>query len=527
MRAPRRRSAAIAVLCAVLAPTVAAQDAPPAAPDDPLAADTAEDALLALRLEDAWMLALERNIGLELASRARETARFDALGSWGAFDPVFSLTATYSDSERPQNNTFVGGGIVSVDVENQRAEAALAFPFRTGGQLDLSASLDSTSFASAALGNQDFNDTGLSASYVQPLLRGAWEREATTNQALARLRLQRQEAEWHRTREQLLLDVHLAYWDLVAALEEVEVRERALELGREQLRQERERLEVGVGTQVDVLQAATNVATREEQLLFAHNAALQREDALKQLVFGPLGPGLAEQSREDWDLELVPLTALPTSLDHADPTSWIARLDAAFELRPDLDLLRADIALAEIELVARRSEREAQLDLTLAVSSSASDASTNRSIDTTAGFDFPTYSASLTYSIPLRNRAAKYAERAARTELRRAHLAYEEAENRAVSELRDALREVSYQARAVRAATTSREFAERQLAAEQVRYREGLSTTFQVLEFQQTLTEALSGEQTARANLAKARAQLVFAEGRLGTSLGTAAVTGK
>lgn len=501
-------------LCALLAPLAPAQEASVAA---------SEGDTLALRIEDAWQLALERNIGLALEARSREASRLTALGSWGAFDPVFNLSLSYADGERPQNNTFVGGGIVTVDVENQRADAGLTFPFRTGGRLELSGSLDSTSLTSAALGNEDFNDASVSATYVQPLLRGAWERAATTDQELARLRLARTEAQWRQTREQLLLDVHVAYWDLVAALEEVEVRERALELGREQLRQETERERVGVGTEVDVLQAETNVSTREEQLLLARNTVDQREDALKQLVFGPLGEADGEQTLEDWDRELVPLTSLPTTLEHDDPGSWIARLDSAFQLRPDLEVLRADVSIAETELVARRTARDAQLDLSLGISSSASDASTNEAVESASGFDFPTYSAGLTYSIPLGNRSAKYAERSARVELRRANLAYDQAENQVVADLRDALREVYYQAQAVRAATTSREFAERQLEAEQVRYREGLSTTFQVLEFQQTLTEALSGEQTARANLAKARARLVFAEGRLGESLGAPA----
>ena len=43
---------------------------------------------------------------------------------------------------------------------------------------------------------------------------------------------------------------------------------------------------------------------------------------------------------------------------------------------------------------------------------------------------------------------------------------------------------------------------ERQLEAEQSRYREGLSTNFEVLSFQQQLAEALYSKNLARANLA-------------------------
>jgi outer membrane protein len=479
---------------------------------------------LPLRLEDAWSLALDSNIGLSIQERSREAARYDALGSWGAFDPVFSLSATYTEGERPQNNTFTTGNVFVLDFDNKRAEARLTTPVRSGGRFDISATLDNTSSqipnGSGGIDSESFTDTNVAVSFVQPLLRGAGVREATTQQERSRLQLAREQASYDQAREQLLLDVHVAYWDLVAALEEVGVRERALALGNEQLRQESERLRVGVGTEVDVLQAETNVATREEQLLLANNTVDQREDALKLLVFGEPSNEKGGHRREDWNRRLVPLTELPTDLEHDAPDTWLARLDAAFEQRPDLAVLRADIEIAEIDLVARRSDREASLDLTLSISSGASDASRRDSLQAGIGFDFPTYSASLSYEVPLRNRSARYAERAARASLRSRHLAYSEAENRTVSDLRNGLREVYYQARAVEAASKSREFAERQLEAEQVRYREGLSTTFQVLEFQQTLTEALSSEQTVRANLAKSRAQLLFAEGRLAQALG-------
>ena len=68
----------------------------------------------------------------------------------------------------------------------------------------------------------------------------------------------------------------------------------------------------------------------------------------------------------------------------------------------------------------------------------------------------------------------------------------------------------------MRAAAVSLDLAQRQLSAEQARYREGLSTNFQVLEFQQQLAAAMSSEKRARVNFAKARAALESAEGVLG-----------
>jgi outer membrane protein TolC len=497
--------------CAAVPPRAASEASSRGAQD-------AQAASLELRLEDAWTMALANNITLARSALTEEIARYDAKGSWGAFDPVFDLSASYADGEQPQNNPFVTGADV-LQFDRREARAGLTVPVTTGGRFELSTSVQNTRSNSTTTG-EEFSDTNASVSYVQPLLRGAWRREATVEQERARLALVQRRAELAAARERLLLDVHVAYFDLVAAREEREVRRRALDLGAEQLRQNRERLRVGVGTEVDVLQAETNVATREQELLLAETNVDASADALKALVFGRPTESEDGHRREDWNREIVPLTGLPQDLDAPDPRTWLTRLDGAFERRPDLAARRLDIDSAQVDLVQRRSEREAALDLTLTVSSGASETGIGGSLQTALGYDFPTYSAAISYSVPLRNRRAGNAERAARANLRNAHLSYAELENEVVADLRDALRDVHYQARAVEAATKSRQFAERQLEAEQVRYREGLSTTFQVLEFQQTLSAALSSEQAARANLAKARATLLHAEGRLGESLG-------
>ena len=89
-------------------------------------------------------------------------------------------------------------------------------------------------------------------------------------------------------------------------------------------------------------------------------------------------------------------------------------------------------------------------------------------------------------------------------------------ETQVIGEIRDAVRQVRYQAEAVNAAGESLKAARRQLAAEEARYRNDLSTNFQVLEYQQTLVQAMNTEQTARVEFMKSLSQLEFAQGILG-----------
>ena len=117
--------------------------------------------------------------------------------------------------------------------------------------------------------------------------------------------------------------------------------------------------------------------------------------------------------------------------------------------------------------------------------------------------------------MPIRNRAAKFAERSARSAVRAARIGYDQIELNVLTSVRNAVRDLRYAGQNVSAATTSRDFAERQLAAENARFRSGLSTTFQVLEFQRDRDEANSALTTARAGHAKALVALRYSEGRL------------
>ncbi|MHC4379071.1 MAG: TolC family protein, partial [Planctomycetota bacterium] len=140
---------------------------------------------------------------------------------------------------------------------------------------------------------------------------------------------------------------------------------------------------------------------------------------------------------------------------------------------------------------------------------------TEAAIADNVGFEFPTYTAGLSFSMPLHNREAANRERRARVDLVKAKLQYEAQENQIIADVRAAVRSVRYQSEAVRAARASRELAERQLEAEDQAFREGSSTTFQVLEFQRQLAEALQSEKLAQCEYQKAEVALRRAQGRL------------
>jgi HAE1 family hydrophobic/amphiphilic exporter-1 len=485
----------------------ALQEAPP--PPD------SADRVLQLSLVDALRIALRNNFDLEIERLTTEVTRYDARASWGAFDPVLNLTGRASESESEQRNAFAGANVV--EDSDLSLQSSLVVPFQTGGNFELSFdrinSETNNRFATFDVSTADV----ITAALTQPLLQGGWQRYATIEQRATEVVHQRQIEIERETRARVLLQVYDAYWDLVSAQEELAVREIAVELGEQQLAQDQRRLEVGAGTEVDVLQSETNVAQQEELRVQAFYALRQRRDILRRL--------LAPKPEEDyveylaaWDWPVETLTELP----EAEPDlaiDWRDSLNMAVELRPELAQRRLDIDLAELDLQRSRSLRLPRLDLQLATSSAGFDVDPSEAFSEASAWDFPSTSAALIFSYPLWNRAGRYGERAARAALRRTMLVYDRQELDLLAEVRVTVDEVDKQRETVTAAIKSRTLAQRQLEAEETRQEVGLSTTFQVLQFQEDLAQALSTEVSAKAAYAKAKARLAFVEGRIGAEL--------
>ena len=474
---------------------------------------------LELDLEDALRIALENDLQLATQALDTEIAALNARGSWGAFDPVLSVTGALSDSRSQGQSSLAGADVIEED--SQRLNGSLTVPFQTGGnvRLDYGRVNDQTNnvFSTFDVFTRDI----VTLSLNQPLLEGGWRRFATLDQEENELSYRVADQTEAETRQRLLLDVANAYWDLVRAQAELEVRQRARELGESALAQEQRRLEVGAGTEVDVLQAQTNLAQRGEEILRAEFDRAAAEDLLRQRLF-QRGDEDREAYLERWEAGIVPTTPCPSPADREAPHDWRFALGRAFEQRPGLVSARLEIERAELSIDRSKSGWLPRLDLDLSASSAGFDQSPDEAFEIATSYDFPTYEGSLTFEMPIFNRAGRYGLRSSRVAARKARLAYEQVELSILAEVRTAVRDVVYGEQKLAAAEASRALAERQLAAEQSRRENGLSTTFQVLEFQQTLAEALSTEKGAQVDYAKALAALAHAEGEIDSWAGAA-----
>ena len=486
--------------------------------DEKPPSDTSVSAL-ELSLDAARSIGLANDLVLQGAAEMAEAARFRELGSWGAFDWIFNASAQVGHSRVEPATEFeldALGALGEARYDSNNRDLSLGFEraFSTGDSLSVSLAHNNRGTTPVSLFARNGNADVLSAAYTKPLLRGAGSEYGTSLQRIAGLRFDREAEGLRLQRQQLLLDIELKYWDLVLAQSQLEVAGSALDLSIEQLERDRRRREAGVATDVEVIQDEATVARRIEGVLLVETAVETRMDRLRSTLF----PGVEEGS---WAVRITPITAMPEVKPASASSEWDAEIQSALSLRREVAIAKLDVEIALAHHARAISEKRPSLDLMVQLGSQGYDDSVHRSIGEAFSYESPTIAGGFVYRLPMSNTSLDNEERAARAELRGARIGLEAIKSQVANEVREALRQVRYQSEASRAATKTREAAERLMAAERTRYEQGLATNFQVLEFQQALVEAQYSERAVLTAYCQALAQLEAARGGADGQSGT------
>ena len=122
--------------------------------------------------------------------------------------------------------------------------------------------------------------------------------------------------------------------------------------------------------------------------------------------------------------------------------------------------------------------------------------------------DFSTWEGGLFFKYPLGNREAKSRLAVTRLETAQLLMDIKDLEKTIVLEVREAARLINTNKKRVQAARVARKLAEEKLSAEEKKFEVGLSTSFNVLEFQTDLATEQSKELQAIVDFNKAKIKL-------------------
>jgi HAE1 family hydrophobic/amphiphilic exporter-1 len=460
-----------------------------------------------LSLADATDRALARNrdIRVERENVAAANARW--IGAGGAYDIVLNVDLT-GRHHRDPIQSMLSSPLGSRDDDSRTSlGSTLTFTqlFRTGAKASASTTLARNGGDSGFSFLAPAYSSSLGVELQQPLLRNRAVDPARTSLLVTALDRDRSGAALARQVQQTVAEVETAYWTLVAARSELDVRRSSVALAEQQRRETQARIEAGAMAASDLAQPTAEVERRRGDVFIAQEAVARAERALKLLM-------LDDADDPAWAVAIEPSempAAAPSIVDVA------ASLDQARRARPELEEQRLRVSQREAQVTLVRDSLKPRLDLVAGYTMRGLGGDLERYSFPLDHRSFADALVGVSFELPLGHREARGQVGAAEAERRRAAMTLAQTHDRIAMEVLNAATSLETSAGRIQAARAALAAAQTQLRAEQDRFAAGLTTTFFVLTRQNELAVAQLAEIAALTDYRKGETELARARGSL------------
>jgi outer membrane protein TolC len=393
-----------------------------------------------------------------------------------------------------------------------------------------------------ALSNSSFQSLNpsytpsLAVSVSQPLLQNFGWRFATINVRIAESGQRLSQWNYAQSLQDFVQRIGGEYWNVVLSEENLEVARAALRFNEDLVRQNAISVKVGTLAPLDLQEAQSAAATAQANVYTAEANLNNSRVLLRQdVMLNPEGVFIPES------LEPV------TRPDPKEPISESEEraLETAVQYRPSLAGMRESIRSTLLQVKYAENQVLPQLNLGAQIGDTATagtascfsfGVATNPNCITSAGvpgnklpfggtygsalnrmwnFGFYNYAAVLSFQMPLSNAVARAALAQARVQYEQSRLQYRAALSQAVTEVESAIANLFADQKRATATAQATYYSRQALHDEEVRFRVGMATTHDLLQFQEEEVSAEGNQVQAEVDLENAKLSLRHAEGTL------------
>ena len=463
-----------------------------------------------LRLEDAVGRAMDQNIDLAVARLGPQLQDLSLAGVRAAYRPTLSSRLGDSNSTTTPNTTLGGGTVVTTGQYTYNGSLSQMLPW-TGGTAQFAWNNNrQESTSNNATYNPSYTSTW-SASLTQPLWRN-FRIDSTRNSLWTGI-ISRQIADVTLRASVVNTEAstRIAYWNLVYAVQNVEIQKNAVGLAEQFVKDNQAKVEVGTLAPLDVIQAQSNLASARQRLVAAQQTREQNELTLKRLIVGSTQDPL-------WTATVNPVDR-PEPPAQAAPIDLKAAIANALDKRTDLVTARETLRQSDITLKYNKNQILPQADLSASYSSNGTGGNLYKRQEGLTGtpvllaeggyldalsimrkLSNPTWSFTLNFSYPIGISSADASYARAKVQYQQSLTQLKSAELRVATDVTQAALNVQSNAQQVETARAARELAQKQLEAEQSKFEVGMQTNFFVVQAQQNLAAAQVSELQALLN---------------------------
>ena len=429
----------------------------------------------------------------------------------GSYDPTLAVGFSIDRTASPLNSIVVAG-LPEVVTNSTALQARYSQAFAFGSSLSVSFNNMRQKSTQRFLLYNPYFVSQLSISLTQQLLSGfgydigrrfveVAKNESKIMKEIVRLQINTTLAQAQNT-----------YWDLVAARENVRVAEQSMAVAQRLHEDNIARAEIGTASGLDVVTAESEVAARQRDLVTAQTTVQMREVDLKNVISKNLSDLVSS-------VQIEPIDSLPDpkaddipSLEDALTTAIKNRSEIR---QAEVNLLTQDIAIKyskdllrpSLLVFANFNSSGLYGDQTLTDANGGTvvlPGGISQALRQVRSWTYPEYAIGFTFSLNIRNRAAKADLYRARLEKQQTEIGIQRTRNSIALEIRKAMIGLVQSKAQVEAAHKAVELSSQSLAAEETRMMEGSSIPYEVIRRQRDLRSAQFAEVQARAAYAKA-----------------------
>jgi len=476
-----------------------------------------------LGINDLLHLMLENNLDITVNSLPPQTAQFLINTFFQPFDPTLRISATAS------RNTTLGtsslSGAPTLSVLSHTYSVGFGQTLLTGTSVGVNWLMTRSSSNNTFLLYNPAYSGSLQYSVSQHLLR---DRSRDTNARQIRVAQNNQKMSDIQFEQQLIDLVSQAqntYWDLVYAQEDIKVKARSKDLAEKTLEENKIQADVGTMAPIDVVQAESEAASREVDLITATYSETQVEDQVKKLITNHPDPGTVVSSLHPMDSVPLPSANDVMALQEA--------IRYALENRPEMRLLDLQLKNAQIDVDYTANHLKPILDINASYTQNGTGGVKNvraggnntpiiavvpgglgDALGQMFGYNFNGYAVGFTLQVPLSKRAISADHDRALSAQRTSKAQADATGQKIALEVRNALSQVEMSRAQITAAQKARELTEQRLDAEQKKFELGVSTIRFVLDEQRNVAASQETELQSTINYTKALVQFDKAIGR-------------
>lgn len=453
------------------------------------------DGKLRLSVRDAVVLTLENNSEVRIQETQVEISKFALLGAHAPFDPLIGSVDSINSTISPPFAFLgpLGGNTFNFNFKQTTKNLQFTYTqtFETGTQVQagLNSNIDATNVSLGFF--NPFTTSSLTFQFTQPLLRNGWLSANRGPLVIARRNVEVSRAGFFVEVNNNVLQAVNQYWAVVQAQGNLEVARTSMAEAEATYKHNKRELELGALPPLDIYRSESQVASRRVQLIQSEYALKQAEDALRLTIGADQDPYF-----QAIDLELTEKAEPVGELRAIDSTTALQR---AMMKRPEFDAARSALAKDEMQIRVARNHLLPQLDVTGQYASTGLGGAGFNGLGQPISsswtgqifsFNYPTYQAQLTLSLPLKNRLAKAEMGTALVSRRNDLYTQRQFQEQVTLDVSTAVHLLEQAKLGIAASKEALDLAQKTSAAEQRKYELGSSTIFLVLESQTELANA-------------------------------------